>query len=530
MDIPVREHIESTLMRCRSMGINSKIEKAPVLTQKKPGYLKQPHIKRIRDKSIDSLHNFKYLENFFEYVITITDEKGTIIHIDGYENFLQEVKDYGVTLGGCWNESCMGNNAMGTALKIQKPIFFIGDEHIVEIAHQYACAAAPFYNIDSNSLLGCVNISCREKDFHITLMLAVMAISESIQQRIAHTSRKFYDSISLKENQPSEINGKTKEEFVNTSQPMRAVFSKARRAALFDSTKMILGETGVGKEVLAKFIHNNSPRANKPFVAVNCGAIPRELVECELFGYNAGSFTGAKRDGNTGKFELANGGTIFLDEIGEMAYDTQATLLRIIEDKKVIRLGASYPIPLDVQIITSTNRDLKRMVKEKKFREDLFYRLKVAQFFIPPLRERREAIPNLTRYLLDKIANRFGMPIKTVSDSAMNSLIGHHWPGNIRELEHILEEAYIFSKETMIDIDDLNEDIFMSQFDSNLHEKDRIIAEIERCNGNMTKVAATLNIARVTLYRKMSKYGIPLKKKMNRNLPFEYNKENEGSD
>ncbi len=504
--------INSSRARCRSLGINLKAKQAPIVFQKKSNYLNLPRIRLIIEAASACLCSLEHRNDQFDHAITVTDEKGTIIYIKGTKNMLAEVRTYGLVVGGLWDERSMGNNAMGTALELNSPVSFVGDEHVVEIAKNYGCSAAPFYESDSGELMGCVNISCRAKDFHTSTMLAVMAISDSLQQRLKPSIQTCFDPQRLSGDRLTGTQRNCCAKYVNRSRQMRKIFSKAQRAALFDSTKMILGETGVGKEVLAKFIHESSPRREQKFIAVNCGAIPHELVESELFGYNGGSFTGAKRDGRFGKFERANGGTIFLDEIGEMPYNAQSKLLRIIEDKKLTRLGANRPIPLDVQIITSTNRDLKRMIQEKLFREDLYYRLKVAQFCIPPLRERPDDIPILVQYFLETIGVKLGMPVKTFSPEAMKALVSYHWPGNIRELKHIIEEACISSQSNIIDVGELNEDIPILQSHPPLDEKERIIAEIDRCKGNKSKAAKKLNISRVTLYRKMSKYGLSIKK------------------
>lgn len=316
---------------------------------------------------------------------------------------------------------------------------------------------------------------------------------------------------SIKENYSQQI-------YISSS--MSRIINKARKVASFASTKIILGESGVGKEVLVRFIHTNGPRAAQPFIALNCASIPKELLASELFGYSAGAFTGAKLKGKPGKFELANHGTIYLDEIGDMPLDLQSYLLRVIEEKKVTRLGGTESIPIDVQVIASTNCDLKQLVKENKFRLDLYYRLNVIAIVIPPLRERKEDILPLSEYFLEKVRRKLDGVKKRLSPEVIDALLNYHWPGNIRELEHVIEMAHAISNGPIIGLPDLNEEILpeTSGGSENLiaakhagEEDEMIKMTIKLCEGNMSKAAQALNISRTTLYRKMMKYGLPLK-------------------
>ncbi len=312
----------------------------------------------------------------------------------------------------------------------------------------------------------------------------------------------------------------------NYSQPiyisssMGRIISRARKVACFASTKIILGESGVGKEVLAKFIHANGPRSAQPLVALNCAAIPKELLASELFGYDTGAFTGARARGKPGKFQMANRGTIYLDEIGDMPLDLQSYLLRVIEEKKVTRLGGTESILIDVQIIASTNSDLKQLVKEGKFRLDLYYRLNVITIVIPPLRERKDDILPLAEFFLEKVREKLDGVKKTLSSEVIDALINYDWPGNIRELEHVIEMAHAVASGNVIGIEDIREDILsdaacwsenlISRKETNM-EEEKIKMTIKMCEGNMSKAAQILQVSRTTLYRKMLKYDIPLK-------------------
>jgi two-component system response regulator AtoC len=232
---------------------------------------------------------------------------------------------------------------------------------------------------------------------------------------------------------------------------MRGVLDQARRAAAASVSVLITGETGTGKEVLAKAIHSMGPRANKPFIAINCAAIQSTVLESELFGYEVGAFTGAEKRKH-GLMEVADEGILFLDEISSMPVDMQAKLLRALEERGFRRVGGTNMIHIDVQILAASNRNLPSLIEEAKFREDLYYRLKVVDLHLPPLRERREEIPELVGLFIRKNNPRMGLNITDVTPRAMQALMAHHWPGNIRELKNVIERAMLFCDEASIDL------------------------------------------------------------------------------
>ena len=236
---------------------------------------------------------------------------------------------------------------------------------------------------------------------------------------------------------------------VMKSSIMLELFERTKRIAQFPSTVLIEGETGVGKEVFATLLHQNSPRADMPFIKINCGAIPETLLESELFGYERGAFTGAKNEGNPGLFELADKGTLLLDEVGELSPSLQVKLLRVLQEREIRRVGGSWSKPIDVRVIASTNRDLKQLVKEQIFREDLFYRFNVARLYIPPLRKHRDDIGPLLDYYLDKICSEYQIK-RWLDDEAKDLLLSHHYPGNIRELRNLIEGLCVTSEGEMI--------------------------------------------------------------------------------
>jgi len=280
------------------------------------------------------------------------------------------------------------------------------------------------------------------------------------------------------------------------------------------STVLITGDSGTGKEVIARLIHNLSSRSDSPFIPVNVGGIPESLLESELFGYERGAFTGAERR-KVGLFEVASTGTLFLDEIGEMPGQLQVKLLRVLQDGKVQRLGATDLIPVDARILAATNQDLWERVREKTFREDLFYRLNVVHLAVPPLRERLDDLPLLIGQLLGKLNYKLGKNIREVDPQALQQLRGYSFPGNVRELENLLERALIFAEGESISTSDLSlprSDAPVAPAPATLQslEKQAIIAALHRWEGNRTKAAAELGITRRTLLNKIRNFGIDL--------------------
>jgi transcriptional regulator of acetoin/glycerol metabolism len=282
------------------------------------------------------------------------------------------------------------------------------------------------------------------------------------------------------------------------------------------SNVLLIGESGTGKDVFAQAIHNGSSRGNGPFVAINCGAIPRELITSELFGYSEGAFTGAKRGGKPGKFELANGGTIFLDEIGEMPLELQTILLRVIEQKTIIRIGGNDVIPVDVRIIAATNKDLKDEIAKGNFRQDLYYRLNVVRIDMVPLRERQEDIPLLIYHFVKQLSLKLNKKnLVQVDPKVIKALQCYHWPGNVRELQNVLERAINICDGSILTMDNLPSDFKMMESNEallplELYEKELISNLLKKYNNNLTRVANELGIARSTLYRKIYKYKIDL--------------------
>jgi transcriptional regulator with PAS, ATPase and Fis domain len=305
---------------------------------------------------------------------------------------------------------------------------------------------------------------------------------------------------------------------IGVNQGFQKTIKTAQSAASSCSNVLLLGESGTGKDIIAQAMHNASPRRNNPFIAINCAALPRELIASELFGYEEGAFTGAKKGGNTGKFELADQGTIFLDEIGDMPLDLQASLLRVIEEKSVIRLGGNKLIPVNVRIIAATNRDLENEINRGRFRRDLYFRLGVIRINIPPLRERPEDIILLAHHLCAQTGERFGKPNVTLSAEVIEAFRNYDWPGNVREMQNVLESAVQLAADQEITLD-LVEDCFLPNTGSLELPQDHLtdISQVEKqmikqylikFRQNKTKTAEALGISRQTLYRRLKEYGL----------------------
>ncbi|MBP1762694.1 MAG: putative sensor protein, partial [Firmicutes bacterium] len=335
-------------------------------------------------------------------------------------------------------------------------------------------------------------------------------------------------------------------DYIVASPKMAEISDLVQRIARVDSTVLINGESGVGKEIVAREIHRNSLRVDRPYVSVNCAAIPDNLLESELFGYEAGSFTGASKNGKMGIFQLADGGTLFLDEIGELPFYLQAKLLRVIQENEIMRVGGIAPIPIDVRFITATNRDLWKMVSDRQFREDLYYRLNVVQVRIPPLRERKEEIPVFVNYFIGMLNKKYALD-RQFNPELIEGMMKYDWPGNIRELRNALEQAFVTTPGLFITdikmgpqqemhlstksagseekrVKELNEDQNLKENhealdgislkDALQKYESRIIKEAMAEHVTTRKAAAALGVSQATIWRKAKQYDIEIEEEI----------------
>ncbi len=315
------------------------------------------------------------------------------------------------------------------------------------------------------------------------------------------------------------------ENIIGKSKAIQEIYRKIEKVSQSQSTVLIRGESGVGKELVARAIHYNSPRANKPLIEISCASLPETLLESELFGYEKGAFTGAVAT-KKGRFELANGGTIFLDEIGDISENMQTKLLRVLQEREISHLGGTKSIPVDVRVIAATNRDLEKALREGKFREDLYFRLNVIPIFIPPLRERKEDIPLLVEYFIKKTCQENNRPVMKISEEALNLCLNYHWPGNVRELENAIENAIVLGEGDVIlpeflpltlysesdhnFLKKMNDHIEEDSYRKKMELAERMILKdaIDKAGGNKSLAAKNLKISLRTMRYKIKKYNL----------------------
>lgn len=525
--------------------------------------------------------------------ILLSDNKGFILDVIGDDDIVYQGESYSRLISGaCRHERVAGTNAVGTTLELGKPTQLWGEEHYIEWHKVYACAGAPFYDMNDN-LLGALTVTCKIEYAHPHTLGMVTCAADSITREIRLKStlnslellskqrnmiienmssgvllltadgtvthansvalnmlgltsnsivghnlfdvisfdqpsssdrkRGFFDTehyntemgiivyprvvpqkfnvsishiknssdevtdILVRFNHPEVIQKLVRRieghhakyqinDIIGNSALMQRMKLEAERIARNESNVLILGESGTGKEMIAQSIHNASPVSNGPFVAINCAALPNNLVESELFGYERGAFTGANKEGRPGKFELADGGTIFLDEIGDMPLDVQATLLRVIQTKEVIRIGGNSPKKINIRIIAATNQDLLKAVEEKTFREDLYYRLNVFSIYAPPLRARGpEDIKLLADYFVETYNRNKNRCIR-IQDNVYDILKNYHWPGNVRQLENAMERAINLADNDLITPELLPHQVLQHMYSAGLHAETNILA------------------------------------------------------
>lgn len=532
--------------------------------------LAKPHIKQLTD----------FLKGW-RYMTTITDRNGYILFEQGERTVSYEANKINLTEGAKWVESHVGTNAIGLALRLQKPISVKGYEHYSKASQSWNCTAPPIFD-QNNEVIGAFNISSLYRSINYDYILAcVQLATESISlswkkqieqdiefmkkskanqnedsilctfngiichlpnkllpeyknyinRHITNLSRetnltKTQPHIPILKNKriigyqvsvkiPEKKNGIYFKGIKGTSSSFQHVLDLVDKVASRNTAVHLFGETGSGKEVIAHAIHDNSRHMKGPFLSINCGAVPESLMESELFGYEAGAFTGANHQGNKGKLELADGGTLFLDEIEEMPKSMQVQLLRVLQEKSVVRIGGKKAIPLDFRIITASNQDIRELVKQGKFREDLFYRIYVFPITIPPLRKRSEDI----KYMIhDYFRKNDWFPnwqhrLEEVFEKA-------EWKGNVRELYNALKRCEILYENEVPSYQEL--EALTSVIDSHSEhqsedetysfteqlELQKIKEKLTRRAGNVSAAAEELGMSRATLYRKMKKYHL----------------------
>lgn len=435
------------------------------------------------------------------YYIFISDSRGYLLDIISDKDLLSQYEyDPSLVVGASRNERYVGTNAIGTCLYEKKPMVFWGEEHYNLVHKKYTCSGAPIHGANGE-IVGAISLTGRKEDYQEHTLGIVISIVDAIEAELKSRNTK-------KEPSTTEY---TFDNLIGQCKEMKELKEIAKQVAKIDAPILLWGESGTGKEVLAQSIHNESLRKSGPFIGINCGAIPRELIESELFGYEEGSFTGASRGGRSGKLEAASGGTLFLDEVESMPLDVQIKLLRVLSTFKVTRVGSNKEIPIDIRIISASKSDLYLEAEQGRFREDLYYRINTITLKIPPLRKRNGDIRLLADHYIQRLKSDMGLSKLIIPKSFYDMLENYDWKGNVRELKNILEGVIAMSRE--------GEEINTSMLPDRMVNKTRnnhlrntrlkeveieiIKSEIERANGNLSAAAKNLGIARSTLYQKL---------------------------
>ncbi|MEC1291133.1 sigma-54-dependent Fis family transcriptional regulator [Bacillus mojavensis] len=577
----IRKRIAESWHRCRKAEVNPYLEKGPkVLQQTELDQQSNKH-SFFLSTAMPYLEKLLPAIKEMEMMALLIDADGVVLALDGHRRALHEAKRINFIEGACWTETAVGTNAIGTALHISEPVVIQGSEHYSVASHHWNCSAAPIHYEDG-SLAGVIDISCPAAHTPLNMLGIATAIAYAAERELAAKSReielellsRFADrassrvpivlcnakqhiigaSLPIQTSIPdwqgrhlyelkergftiekavtmgdggtcfylSEQKKKTAFRFngvLGQSKQSQAMLISLERAAAADATVCLSGETGTGKEVAARALHENSDRKHGPFVAVNCGAIPSDLIESELFGYAEGAFTGAKRNGYKGAFQKANHGTLFLDEIGEISHSMQVALLRVLQERKITPIGGTKEIPVDIRVIAATHCDLRELAESGKIREDLFYRLHVYPIQLPPLRNRLEDIEDLFAYYTQKNGWPGELP-----PAFLDVLKQWKWPGNIRELFNVFERLSIRFPDGRLSDEPLSLLLEASGLPIgpvkekraetkalNLREqiqKDILINALETAKGNVSQAAKISGIPRSTFYKRLKKFNM----------------------
>jgi transcriptional regulator of acetoin/glycerol metabolism len=469
----------------------------------------------------------------------VCDTDGFILSRAGYGKVLNFFDHVSLSEGSSCCEKVIGTNAPSLALITREPVVVTADEHYTRTYHPAFCAASPILD-ENRNLLGCVDITkffdpniseeLRKHLLNLAISLSDMIRNEVFLARLTKSSPAYHPAwgeVPGDPRGPSNGNppdGTPRPSFariVGSAPPLAKAMQTARTYGRKEGNILILGETGTGKELFAQAIHDEGWRADGPFVTVNCAAIPLELAESELFGYERGAFTGARTEGHPGKFEMAHQGTIFLDEINSMPLPIQAKILRVVETKRVTRINGKREIPVDVRIIAASNRVLADEVAAGTFRKDLFYRLNVLPLRVPALRDVKEDIPALLDAFFQTCAEEHGVCRKRISPEALRCLVSYDWPGNVRELKNCSEYLCFTVETDEVGAHHLPPEILDRRVEEagppkeqeepkNLGSLERmfLIETMRRFQGNAVEAAKALGISRSTFYRKLKKHGI----------------------
>jgi sigma-54 dependent transcriptional regulator, acetoin dehydrogenase operon transcriptional activator AcoR len=524
----VQGHILESWQRCSRAGLNP-------YHRNVPSAIDHSQFKRRMEQRIEIVELFRFYTRRFTGILDqlgacafVCDHDGLILSRIGYGRTLSFFDNVSLFEGGNIVEEVVGTNAPGLALVTREPVMVTADEHYTQTYHPAFCVASPILD-ENRNLLGCVDITklfdhyisedVKKHLFSLALSLSDMIRNEVFLGRVIKSSSVTYphSGAGASAVEPRPVRGAaeapagepavTFSRIVGTSPPIASAVRIARSYVHTEGNILIQGETGTGKELFARAIHADGPRADGPFVAVNCAAIPLELAESELFGH-------------PGKFEMAHHGTIFLDEINSMPLQVQAKILRVVETKRVSRINGKREIPVNVRVITASNGNMSEEVSRGAFRKDLFFRLNVLPLRVPPLRDMKEDFRDLLEAFLRECAGRHGAPEKRASEGAFRRLAAYEWPGNVRELKNCVEYlCYTVEGEEILE-HHLPPEIIPSggageestawEDTRNFRSLERmfLVETMRRFQGNAVEAARMLGVSRSTLYRKLKKHGI----------------------
>jgi len=526
-DKHIKQDILNSWRRCKGYGVSlyDFNEKLLMKPEDKEKYI----LKYQPEYSEPQYQEFCKIVEDLNMNISIYDHNAKLKYIVNYDDIYDNLyPKVGYFLDA--SEKSIGTNSTCLAILENKPFMVIGPDHYKYIFHQFSCAAAPFYN-ENNDIAGTINASFLNTSVNsdtLNIIYSLARLYEILILKKAAKTEKWNSQVKSI-NQYRDFY--TFSNILGESEAITQSIKIAKRAAKVDSSVLIYGESGSGKEVFAQAIHNESKRRDKPFVAINCGAIPKDLIESELFGYEAGAFTGAAKAGKQGLLEYASGGTLFLDEIENMPLQAQVKILRALSSSTINRIGGNKPIPINIRVIAASKKDLQEEIRKGNFREDLYYRINVVQLNIPPLRARKQDIRIIFDHYIREFSDKTGIEITSIDDKLIQYLEAYHWPGNVRELINIIERSLVLSENGVIDESVLSTGIkecymaaklekdFNRVFGEKLPEgtnllqiaEDIIIKRVykeEDCN--ITRTAKRLGISRPTLYKKIKDLNIKL--------------------
>lgn len=504
-----RNPIFESWKRSKQMKVPFDLKKAPLRLNKSELAAEKESkydLYRIIDSFLDNIFKIFHDENM---AVSFSNERGIVMSVRAGKAMQEKCGLISFMPGSSLRESDFGTNSIGTSLYTKKPIQVYATEHYCETAHTLNCSSALIREPSSGIVLGVLTLTTHKNIVPAHTLNWTISEAEKIQNAIKYHFQKENAFANILNNyKPTGDCGEFKC-IIGKNPAFSHVIDLAYKFSDSDMPVLITGETGTGKEVLARAIHNRSSRKDKTFLPVNCGAIPKELISSELYGYVEGAFTGTQKGGRMGKIEASSGGTLFLDEICEMPVDMQIYLLRVLEEGTITRVGSNKAIPVNLRIICATNKDIREEVKKGNFRKDLYYRLNGIELHLPTLRERGDDIILLAEHFLKLKSNELKM-----SEDAVKVLMDYSWPGNVRELKSVINRAALISSNSII----TSNEIHITDNKQELEKKQEIKAKqltseiikqvINECKGNKTLAANRLDISRMTLYRKIKELNL----------------------